>query len=154
MMKWTRMSETRERNEGRTSRVAEERRKVNIVRDGIRRNYCRIKIYRISEVRLGKFTSSCAYTHRLWVSNILRVQIATRAWTNSWRTNRKRARDFSKLEMQARSSGKRHVRLTTVKFYEIPSKMREINPACFKYVPCMHLIFTEKKKLEWFFIYT
>lgn len=38
------------------------RRKVNIVRDGIRRNYCCIKIYRILEVRLAKLTSSCTHT--------------------------------------------------------------------------------------------
>lgn len=38
------------------------RRKVNIARDGIRRNYYCIKIYRILKVRLGKLTSSCTHT--------------------------------------------------------------------------------------------
>lgn len=62
------------------------------------------------------------------ISYASKSSYATRAWTNSWRTREGNA--FSKsLEMQARSSGERHVRLTTVKLGEIPSKTREINPA-------------------------
>lgn len=60
--------------ENETGGAVEERRKVNIAHDRIRRNYCCIKIYRILEARLGKFTSSCAC--RLWVSNMHCCNIA------------------------------------------------------------------------------
>lgn len=46
-------------------------RKVNIARDEIRQNYCRIKIYRMPKVRLGKLTSHPAHVVRLWLFDIL-----------------------------------------------------------------------------------
>lgn len=84
-----------ERGTGAGSKGASERaerlkrRKVNIARDGIRRNYCCIKIYRLSEeVRLGK-TYFIPRTHRLWVSDILRTSQRNpqrdRDGSSSWR---------------------------------------------------------------------
>lgn len=105
------------------------RRKVNIARDGIRRNYCSIKIYRILEVRLGKLTSSWAHTsfmafqyptHRSETPRDRGDRIVDRRWQT-----RERFSSCSRFKPDRANV----TCVFTVKFDEIPGEKPEINRA-------------------------
>lgn len=110
--KWWNEQEWTRRKRGWGGEQAEwpKRRKVNIARDGIRRNYCCIKIYRISEVRLGKLIFIvCAFTRSLSAfqySTHRNGESGDRGaseLTKNEISNIARERFFKSLEIQARS---------------------------------------------------